>query len=52
MAELIFTRLKDYGFMHSSFFITNSLIKAISQDNPAMLVYLNSRMLEVSHSFN
>ena len=51
MAEYIFTKLKDYSFMHSSQFITNAVIEATSLGLPSMLQYFDSRLKKVSHTF-
>ena len=51
MAEYIFTKVKDYGFMHSSQFLTNSVIQATRLGLPSMLKYFDSRLKEVSHTF-
>ena len=51
MAEFIFTQIKDYGFMQCSYFITNAVIAATELGLPSMLEYLDSRLREVTHTF-
>ena len=52
MAEFIFSQIKNYGFMHSSYFITNAVIEATKEGLKSMLVYLDSRYQEVYHTFD
>ena len=52
MAEVIFAGLKDYGFMHSSFFIVEAVTKATQKGLPAILDYLDHRMKTIDHGFD
>ena len=52
MAEVIFTGLKDYGFMHSSFFIVEAVTKATQKGIPAIKEYLDHRLKDVDHCFD
>ena len=49
MAEIIFMGIREYGFMHSSFQITEALIKATILPLPGVGKYLESRMKDVKH---
>ena len=51
MAEAIFGYIKDYGFMHSSYFITDAVIEASKLYINNIGDYLDSRIMKVSHSF-
>ena len=51
MAEVIIDSIKEYGIMHSSSIINESLIKATSMGLEPMSDYFNSRLQKVSHSF-
>lgn len=42
MADAIFEGIKDYGFMHSSFFITEALTKATKMSLPSIFEYLEN----------
>lgn len=49
MANLIFERIKDYGIMHSSHAITDSILKAITKSLPSISDYLESRIVKAEH---
>ena len=51
MAEIIFMGIREYGFMHSSFQITEALIKATILPLPGVGKYLESRLKDVKHQF-
>jgi len=51
MAEVIIDSIKEYGIMHSSNIINESLIKAVSMGLEPMSDYFSSRLQKVSHSF-
>ena len=51
MADIILEEIKDYGFMHSSHLVNDSLIKAISFNLSSVGRYMESRLLKVSHMF-
>ena len=51
MADIILEEIKDYGFMHSSHSVNDSLIKAISFNLSSVGRYMESRLLKVSHMF-
>lgn len=51
MAEVIFKNIKEYGFMHSSQLINESIIQATKLQLPSLGDYLESRLKQVSHCF-
>lgn len=51
MASAIFENLCDYSFMHSSYFLTESIIKGIEEQLPTIGDYLDSRLQECNHTF-
>ena len=51
MAEVIFKGIKDYGFMHSSYQVTEALILATKVALPGVAEYLESRLQDVKHEF-
>jgi len=51
MADVIFEHITDYGFMHSSFQITEAVIQGIKLALPSIGDYLNSRLISVNQSF-
>lgn len=51
MAEVIIDSIKDYGIMHSSNIINESLIKATRMGLEPMSDYFDSRLKKVSHTF-
>lgn len=44
MAEVIFKYVKNYGFLHSSPFINDAIIKAIEMSLPSIGDYMESRL--------
>ena len=52
MADSIFDGIKSYGFMHSSFFLTDSVTKATKMSLPSIFEYLDNRLETVQHCFN
>ena len=52
MAEVIFSYLCEYGFMHSSSLINEAIIHAIEMSLPSIGDYLDSRLKTVSHAFS
>ena len=51
MAEVIFMGIKEYGFMHSSYQVTEALILATRLALPGVAEYLESRLIDVEHQF-
>ena len=51
MAEVIFYGIKQYGFMHSSQFITEAVIAATRLGLESLREYLETRMMRVDHCF-
>ena len=51
MAEVILEGIKNYGFMHSSFFIVEAVIRATELGLPAIKDYLERRLKSIDHSF-
>ena len=51
MANVILEEIKDYGFMHSSHSVNESLLKAISFGLSSVGSYMESRLMHVSHMF-
>ena len=51
MVEEIFRGIKDYGFLHSSHFITGAIISAIEKGMPSVRDYLEKRLKDVDHCF-
>ena len=51
MANCIFKNLTSYGFMHSSYQITEAIITATRRSLPSIGEYLDSRLKEVDHCF-
>ena len=49
MANVILGGIQDYGFMHSSDFISEALIKSISLDLLSVGDYMESRLLKVPY---
>jgi len=52
MANIILAGIKDYGFMHSSQFITYSLVAAVKYNLPSICDYLEASLKVVDHTFN
>ena len=51
LGELIFERISDYGFMHSSPFVTSSLLAAIGISEDFANHYLEKSLKKVEHFF-
>ena len=51
MADAIFEGIKNYGFMHSSFFVTEAITEAVSISLPSIFEYLDNALQSVNHSF-
>ena len=51
LGGLIFEKITDYGFMHSSPFINSALIDAIALGEDFANEYLKSRLKDVDHAF-
>ena len=51
MAEVIFSYLSEYGFMHSSSLVNEAIINAVEISLPSIGAYLDSRLIKVEHSF-
>lgn len=51
MAEVIFAGIKEYSFMHSSYFITEAVIKAASMGLKSVMDYFDLRLKSVEHAF-
>ena len=51
MAEVIFDGIKEYSFMHSSYFITEAVIKAASMGLKSFMDYFDLRLKSVEHAF-
>ena len=47
MADAILDGIKDYGFMHSSYFITEAITKATKMSLPSIFEYLDNRLENV-----
>lgn len=52
MADLIFSYIKDYGFMHSSQLIHEAIIKATKRALPSIGDYFESRLILVDYISN
>lgn len=52
MADVIFKHIKDYGFMHSSQLINESVIKALELALPSIGDYMESRLIKVDIDSN
>ena len=52
MVEVIFCSIKDYGFLHSSHFITDAVIEATRQGLPSMREYFDARLKNIQHFFH
>ena len=52
MVEVIFRGIKDYGFLHSSHFITDAVIEATRQGLPSMREFLDARLKDIKHCFD
>ena len=51
MASLIFSFIKDYSLMSCSFFINDSILEALKRGVTGIGEYLDSRLIQASHSF-
>ena len=51
MAEVLFKGIKDYGFMHSSHFISEAVIKATSLGLNSIKKYLDFQLCTIDHAF-
>ena len=51
MAEIIFSNIKNYSYMHSSQIIHESIIQAVRIGLPSIGDYLESRMIKSEHTF-
>lgn len=51
MVEILFRGIKDYGFLHSSHFITDAVIEAIRLGLPALREYFDARLKNIDHFF-
>ena len=51
MAEVIFNGIKNYGFMHSSFFIVEAITTATKLGLPSIIDYFGHMLKSVEHSF-
>ena len=51
MVEVIFDGIKDYGFLHSSHFITDAVIEATRLGLPSMREYFDARLKNIEHFF-
>ena len=51
MAEEIFRGIKDYGFCHSSHFLTEAITLAIEEGFSSVIDYLEARFKEAGDSF-
>ena len=49
MAQEIFKAIKDYGLMHSSFFLNDAVIKSIELNIFSIREYLEGRFKAASH---
>ena len=51
MAEEIFRGIKDYGYGHSSIFVTEPIIEAIKGNLSSVRDYLDTRLKEAEDAF-
>ena len=51
LADIMFKYVAEYGFMHSSYFMTTTIMKALKVNLPSIGEYLDSRLQECGHSF-
>ena len=51
MAEEIFRRIKDYGYLHSSHFITKAISRAVEERIPSVQEYLGARLKDADDFF-
>ena len=51
IAEEIFRGIKDYGYCHSSHFISEAIIAAIEENLASVLEYLGARLKDADDSF-
>lgn len=51
MAEEIFRGIKDYGYGHSSIFVTEAIIVAIAENISSVVDYLDARLKEADDAF-
>ena len=52
MANIIFEKISEYSFMHSSSQVTEALIKAVEICLPSIGGYMESRLKSVDHCFH
>lgn len=46
IADLLFTLIKDYPLLHSSFLLYEAVVKAIEHELPSIGDYLDARLIE------
>ena len=51
IADEIFRGIKDYGYCHSSNFLSEAIIEAISENLASVLDYLDARLKEADDAF-
>ena len=51
MAEVLFKGIKNYGFMHSSHFISEAVTKATSLGLKSIKKYLDFQLCTIDHAF-
>ena len=51
MADEIFRGIKDYGYYHSSQYISDAVIKAIHENISSVIEYLSARLKDAEETF-